>query len=72
LEHARQIGMEEGLQYVYLGNVPTHPAENTLCPRCGSLLIERSGYRILRYSLEQNNHCPHCHLAIPIVGMVQS
>lgn len=71
LEHARQIGLEEGLEYVYLGNVPTHPAENTLCPRCGSLLIERSGYRILRNTLEQRNQCPRCHLAIPIIGAVQ-
>jgi len=35
------LGKEEGLNYVYIGNVPGHPYENTYCPRCGALLIKR-------------------------------
>jgi len=59
LEQARQIGIEEGLKYVYLGNVSGHPAENTYCPQCGELLIERENYRILKYEL-RGNRCAFC------------
>jgi len=45
LEKAREIGLEEGLEYVYLGNVHGHAYENTYCPRCGNLLIRRDGFR---------------------------
>lgn len=43
LEVARRIAMGCGLKYVYIGNVAGHPAENTYCPKCGNLLIERRG-----------------------------
>ncbi|MEA3296733.1 MAG: AmmeMemoRadiSam system radical SAM enzyme, partial [candidate division Zixibacteria bacterium] len=59
LERAHDIGRAEGLEYVYLGNLPGHPAESTYCPQCGEILIERRGYRILRNRLQQG-HCPHC------------
>lgn len=59
LEQARQIGIDEGLRYAYLGNVPGHPAENTYCPRCGKLLIERQNYQILKYSLK-GDKCTFC------------
>ncbi|MBU0671958.1 MAG: AmmeMemoRadiSam system radical SAM enzyme [Candidatus Margulisbacteria bacterium] len=45
LEKARQIGLDAGLQFVYLGNVPGHKAENTYCPKCSKLLIKRVGYQ---------------------------
>ena len=63
LEQARQIGIDEGLRYVYVGNVPGHPAENTYCPRCGALLIERMNYQILKYNLKENR-CGSCGHAI--------
>jgi pyruvate formate lyase activating enzyme len=44
LEKARQIAMECGLKYVYIGNVAGHPAENTYCPKCKKIVIERRGY----------------------------
>ena len=68
LEKARQIGIEEGMQYVYIGNVPGHPHQNTYCPDCGRCLIERDGFSITRYSITQNNTCPHCKKIIPIIG----
>jgi len=63
LEQARQIGMDNGLRYVYLGNVPGHPAENTYCPECGKLLIERQNYQILRYNLK-GSKCNFCNQKI--------
>ena len=45
LEKAQKIGYEEGLQFVYIGNVAGHEGENTYCPKCKSLVIKRVGYQ---------------------------
>jgi pyruvate formate lyase activating enzyme len=47
IRKAREIGFEEGLLYVYTGNIVGDEGENTYCPYCKKLLIERYGYRIL-------------------------
>jgi hypothetical protein len=39
--------------------------ENTRCPNCKTLLIERSGYLILGYHLTPNGCCPSCGCSIP-------
>lgn len=67
LEKAKEIGHEQGLRFVYLGNIPGHPAENTYCDRCGKLLIERHRYSILTYTLRDHS-CPCCGNEIPLVG----
>ncbi len=67
LERARGLGIEEGLRFVYLGNLPGHHFENTYCPSCGELLIERKDFRILSYRVEGGN-CPRCGRRIPIVA----
>lgn len=59
LERARKVGMDEGLIYVYLGNCPGHSAENTYCPGCGNLLIERYHFQILQNHLKGST-CRHC------------
>ena len=59
LERSWKIARAEGLNYVYLGNLPTHPAENTTCPGCGEVLIRRLGFKILENNLEQGS-CPAC------------
>jgi len=59
LERARKIALDCGLKYVYIGNVAGHPAENTYCPRCGKLLIERKGYFILQNNI-QDGKCRYC------------
>ncbi|MEI6185670.1 MAG: AmmeMemoRadiSam system radical SAM enzyme [Dehalococcoidia bacterium] len=46
LEKAYDIGRKAGLRFVYLGNVPGHAYENTVCYKCGALAIERTGYNI--------------------------
>ncbi len=46
LRRAREIGFETGLKYVYEGNVPGEGGENTYCPNCKELLIERFGFWI--------------------------
>ena len=64
LERAREIALAEGLHFVYIGNVPGHPAENTYCPKCNRLLVERTGFEI-RQMLIRKSACPYCKQAIP-------
>jgi pyruvate formate lyase activating enzyme len=64
LELARDISMKNGLQYVYLGNVPGHEGENTYCPHDHALLIERSGYLVKKNNLKKGR-CPVCGMKIP-------
>jgi len=64
LEKAHQICRAEGLEYVYLGNLPGHPAECTYCPSCGKLLIDRRGYRIYK-NIIKDGLCPDCGKQIP-------
>jgi pyruvate formate lyase activating enzyme len=58
LEKAYQIGKKAGLKYVYTGNVPGHQAENTYCPKCGALAINRMNYIIHRY--DKDGKCSKC------------
>jgi pyruvate formate lyase activating enzyme len=67
LIRAAEIGAEAGLNYVYAGNRPGEVGnwENTYCPHCQTLLIERYGYVILGYHLTDDGACPKCHHPIP-------
>ncbi len=66
LRKAALIGREAGLQFVYAGNLPgmVENLENTYCPGCGEVLVEREGFRILRNSITSGN-CPRCGRKIP-------
>jgi len=63
LSKARDIALKTGLNYVYIGNVPTKQAENTYCPKCKELLIERSGFSIIKNNIK-NKKCPNCKTSI--------
>jgi len=67
LIRAAEIGAEEGLHFVYAGNMPgqTGPWENTFCPHCHGELVERAGYRIRNYRITDDGKCPACQKAIP-------
>jgi len=58
LEKAYHIGKKTGLKYVYTGNVPGMPSEDTFCPKCNNLVIDRTGYIISRH--DKNGKCPKC------------
>jgi pyruvate formate lyase activating enzyme len=64
LERAKAIADAEGLHYVYIGNVPGHPAQNTYCPQCKHLLVERVGFTASQM-LIRNSCCPFCRHPIP-------
>jgi len=59
VERARMIGVEEGLEYVYVGNIMNHPWENTYCPKCGELIIKRYGIWGVDVLIDENK-CPSC------------
>jgi pyruvate formate lyase activating enzyme len=59
LEMARKIAMSEGLDYVYIGNVRSATGENTYCPGCKSLLVERTGF-FVRQNILKAGRCPKC------------
>jgi pyruvate formate lyase activating enzyme len=64
---AAEIGRSNGLRYIYAGNLPGRAGEweNTYCPGCRELLVERRGYRILNYRLTSEGSCFKCAGSIP-------
>ena len=67
LLRAAEIGREEGLRFVYCGNLPGRVGdnENTVCPNCWRPLIRRYGYTILEHALTPEGRCPDCGTSIP-------
>ncbi|MCR4376034.1 MAG: AmmeMemoRadiSam system radical SAM enzyme [Acidobacteria bacterium] len=64
LRRARARAMQEGLRYVYVGNVHDREGDATYCPSCGEAVITRDWYEILEYRLDSSGRCP-CGTAIP-------
>jgi len=64
LRSAKRIAEQEGLDFVYIGNVPEESASNTICPQCKKILIKRAGYFILKNDIV-NSKCKSCHQTIP-------
>ncbi len=64
LERAREIAMETGINYVYIGNLPGHEASNTYCPKCGKMIIQRLGF-IVKKNCVVNGKCKFCGAKIP-------
>jgi len=66
LERARAVALSAGLEYVYIGNVPGHEGENTFCPKCKKMIIQRSGYMVGEVHVK-NGKCTYC--GKPISGI---
>ena len=66
LEMAYKIGKETGLKYVYTGNVPGLPTEDTFCPKCKALCIDRTNYIIHRH--DKNGKCPKCGTNLDLIS----
>ncbi len=67
LLEACEIGREAGLRYIYAGNLPGRVGrwENTYCPSCDELLVERNGYLVKQMRLTSEGKCPSCATIIP-------
>ncbi len=68
LQMAKKIGLEAGLYYVYLGNLGDNGNLDTICPKCGHILIERSNFGVIK-NIIKDNHCPNCGIKIAGVGL---
>ncbi|MBN1834465.1 MAG: AmmeMemoRadiSam system radical SAM enzyme [Spirochaetales bacterium] len=66
LRKAREIGKEEGLRYVYLGNVGEE--SDTFCHHCGELLVRRSGHSLIENRV-RDGRCPSCGTPVAGIGM---
>lgn len=60
LETARKIALDSGLNFVYIGNIPGHEAENTYCPNCKKMVIQRIGYQVVKQHLKTSGNCEFC------------
>lgn len=60
LEKLAEVSREVGLKHIYLGNVWGHPLENTYCPNCKSVVVERKGFFITKWKLKDDFKCPNC------------
>ncbi len=68
LKRAKSIAEEEGLHYVFVGNVRGGGEEDTVCPSCGEHVVERTGYMIRKWRLTEDMRCMNCGESIPITG----
>ncbi len=65
LRRARRIALDVGLRFVYTGNVPDPEGQHTYCPGCGAAVIEREGYVIRGYGLDERGACRACGTRLP-------
>ncbi|MGE4357007.1 MAG: AmmeMemoRadiSam system radical SAM enzyme [Candidatus Omnitrophota bacterium] len=68
LIQAREIGLQTGLKYVYIGNVAGDEGENTYCYNCGRVVIRRYGFQVIEYNIE-NSCCRFCNVPIEGLGL---
>jgi pyruvate formate lyase activating enzyme len=65
LINAREIARQEGLKYVYIGNIGEIQGENTICPSCGRIIVRRNGFEVLEKHISKDK-CAYCDT--PIAG----
>ena len=59
LQKARETALDAGMKYVYVGNLPGTNLENTICPKCRKIVVERKGFRVLQNKITRNC-CSYC------------
>ncbi|MBE0524013.1 MAG: AmmeMemoRadiSam system radical SAM enzyme [Methanosarcinales archaeon] len=67
LENAWKMAKDAGIEYPYVGNVTGHQYENTFCPNCRTLLIDRSGYTVVKNVITEDKKCPNCGYDISVI-----
>jgi len=67
LENAHDTAKKEGLNYVYIGNVPGHEYNNTYCPNCGNEVISRTGFNVNIVGIDEKRRCTYCNEKIFII-----
>ena len=65
LQRARAIALQNGLHYVYTGNVHYREGDTTYCCNCGAALIIRDWYRLVQWNLDEGGRCRRCAQVCP-------
>jgi pyruvate formate lyase activating enzyme len=65
LTRARRIALQNGLRFVYTGNVHDEEGGSTMCPGCGRRVIGRDWYTLTAWALTGDGHCRHCGARVP-------
>jgi len=68
LEKAYNMAKQQGVNYPYIGNVQGHKYENTYCPKCHEMLIQRLNYTVAQYKITNDKKCPKCGQLVHITG----
>lgn len=63
LERAREFALHAGLRYPYVGNVPGHPGNHTVCPGCGKIVVKRAGFFVDELHIK-DGRCEFCQVTI--------
>lgn len=63
-----EVAKANGLEYVYIGNLPGNIYENTYCPRCDAVAVERQGHYLIGWNLDRRMRCKKCGYMIPMHG----
>jgi pyruvate formate lyase activating enzyme len=69
LERAREVALEAGIRFCYLGNVYDHPATHSYCFSCGETVVERYGVMARPVGLDEQSKCVACGTQLPFVMM---
>ena len=64
VRNARKIALDAGIKYCYVGNIRDQKGQNTYCPACNEILIERDWHSVITYNLNKDT-CPFCGNTIP-------
>jgi len=64
LDQAREIAVKEGIEFVYVGNVPGHKYNSTFCPKCNKKIINRSHFSVIDVDIK-GGKCKYCGYPIP-------
>ena len=65
LRRARQLALQQGLSFVYTGNLPDPEGNTTYCNHCGEAVIRRQGYILTSWQLNADGRCIHCGGKVP-------
>lgn len=62
---ARRMAQQEGLAFVYGGNISDEASATTFCSKCGAVLLLRNGFTLLHNHLSPEGRCPTCDAGVP-------
>lgn len=66
MDNLAEVAREEGLKFIYIGNVEGHPLVNTYCPSCKKMVLKRSIFRAIEKHTYKGR-CAFCDYDLRII-----